>query len=162
MGICLPFGLRFGGISLAWLDPQDEKYAQKVLFAIILLYGIAIVLGQSAHILLWNQAILPEQNGSLCSSTCAETAVFYSSMVILVMTGMSIGLFQVSGPRVGWEAMASNTSKSLSAGLDLEQSRFENCLWVKKQDHLRVAACVRWAPAWMWERFRENVQRHFM
>ena len=78
-----------------------RKTAQKVLFTIILLYGITIVLGQSAHILLWNQAILPEQNGSLCSSTRTETAVFYSSMVILVMTGMSIGLFQVSGPRVG-------------------------------------------------------------
>ena len=101
MGICLPFVLRFGRISLALLGLQDEKYAQKVLFAIILLYGITIILGQSAHILLWNQAILPEQNSSLCSSTRAETAVFYSSMVILVMTGMSIGLFQVSEPRVG-------------------------------------------------------------
>ena len=52
MGICLPYVLHFGGISLAWLDPQDEKYAQKVLFAISLLYGITIILGQSAYILL--------------------------------------------------------------------------------------------------------------
>ena len=34
-------------------------------------------------------------------SRCAAAAEAYSSMVILVMTGMSIGLFQVSGPRVG-------------------------------------------------------------